>query len=258
VVAGTRLDCRIRDGRIVELAPGLPTVDGERSIDGAGGALLPGLADHHLHLRAAAAAARSIDLAGSGLDAELDAVPDAVPDVSGSGWLRVIGAGVTLTRAELDPIWPARPVRVQHRSGALWTLNSAALALLRDGATALELATGQFWRSSARLRFLLPPRTDADVDGAGRLLASYGVTHVTDATPDADPAELTAAQHVLSLAEHGDGARKIVIADHDLPNLDALTSAIRTARPTCATARHTSAPCCGAMPACAEPVSGWP
>src|SRR5439155_480481 len=45
-------------------------------------------------------------------------------------WLRAVGwAGHEhdLDRDVLDAVVPDRPVRVQHRSGALWVLNSAAL-----------------------------------------------------------------------------------------------------------------------------------
>ena len=46
------LDVRIADGCVVECAPGLRAAAGEEELDAAGGALLPGLHDHHIHLRA--------------------------------------------------------------------------------------------------------------------------------------------------------------------------------------------------------------
>ena len=222
IVAGRRLDCRIRDGRVAELAAGLAPGEGEQTLDAAAGELLPGLCDHHVHLRALAAARRSIDLRGGGLAAR----PPIEP---GTGWLRVVGAGDELRRSDLDAVWPDRPVRVQHRSGALWTLNSPALARLRPGATADEIATGQFWRAGDRLRRLLDRYEDADLAAVSAELSSYGITHVTDATPDADPATLTIAQHVLSLAATGTGPRKLVLADHRAPDLDHLVTAIRAA-----------------------------
>jgi predicted amidohydrolase YtcJ len=217
-VSGTRVDCRIRDGRIAELAPQLIEAGGETVIEGNGGELLPGLADHHIHLRALAAARRSLDLHGADLT--------EVPRDAGSGWLRVIGAGVELTRADIDAVWPERPVRVQHRSGALWTLNSMALERLGPGASADEVATGQFWRSGERLRAMLDLGEEADLAAVSADLAGYGITHVTDASPKGDPSTLTIDQHVLSLAATGTGPRKLVIADHDLPDLDVLIQAI--------------------------------
>jgi predicted amidohydrolase YtcJ len=52
--------------------------------------------------------------------------------VGEDGWIRAVGyheavAG-PLDRHALDGLSPAVPVRVQHRSGVLWTLNSAGLA----------------------------------------------------------------------------------------------------------------------------------
>ena len=52
--------------------------------------------------------------------------------VGGDGWIRAVGyheavAG-PLDRDVLDGVSPPLPVRVQHRSGVLWTLNSAGLA----------------------------------------------------------------------------------------------------------------------------------
>src|SRR4051794_36411231 len=196
LVDGRRADCRIRDGRIVELAPGLAPAEGEQTIDATGGELLPGLCDHHLHLRALAAARRSVDLRGGGL-------ADVPPIEPGAGWLRVVGAGDELFRADLDAIWPDRPVRVQHRSGALWTLNSAAIDRLAAGATARERASGQFWRAGDRLRALLDLDEEVDLAAVSAELSAYGITHVTDATPDADPAALTVIQHVVSLAASG-------------------------------------------------------
>jgi predicted amidohydrolase YtcJ len=143
--------------------------------------------------------------------------------------LRVIGAGDELRRSDLDEIWPDRPVRVQHRSGALWTLNSAALGRLRRGPAAEELATGQFWRAGDRLRALLDLHEDVDLSEISAELSAYGITHVTDATPDAEPSSLTVDQHVLSLAGGGTGPRKIVLADHRPPDLDGLVAAIRNA-----------------------------
>jgi predicted amidohydrolase YtcJ len=229
-VAGARTDCRIADGTIVELAPDLAQRAGERRIDGDGGALIPGLADHHIHLWALAAARASIDLAGAADVERLRAAP-------GSGWLRVIGAGRELDRNDLDAVLPDRPVRVQHRSGALWTLNSVALELIGPRLEATERSTGQLWRADTRLRVLLSEVSAAvtvDLAAIGRELAAYGITHITDATPDLTADSISALtralpQHLQSMSGAGTGAVKIVIADHDLPNLDRLTDQIRAA-----------------------------
>ena len=217
VVQGVLLDCRLRDGAVAQLAPGLVRYQGESLLEAHGGELLPGLSDHHVHLRALAASVASIDLRGGALG-------DAV--ASGTGWLRIIGAGTELSRSDVDEVFATRPVRVQHRSGALWTLNSRALDLLAPGATDDELRTGQFWRNSTRLRALLPTHDHVDLTETGRLLSSHGITHVTDATPHLDPAGIAIDQHLLSLATAGDGPLKIVIPDHEPPEFDHLRDQI--------------------------------
>lgn len=232
-VGGTVVDCRIADGRIAELGVALPVADGERVLDGAGGALIPGLADHHVHVLAAAANRASVDLGGA-------PTLDQVDPPDGTTWLRVVAAGAELSRDDVDARWPDRPVRVQHRSGALWTLNSRAIDLIGPGLTEAERRTGQLWRADQRLRTLLQhepdaaARTEADVARVGRDLASFGVTHVTDASPDLDESGLALIrsaipQTVVSMAASGDGPRKIVISDHDVLDVDALTVAARGA-----------------------------
>ena len=53
---------RVRDGRIEAIGADLPVPTGARVVEGAGGAVLPGLHDHHLHLLALAASLDSVDL----------------------------------------------------------------------------------------------------------------------------------------------------------------------------------------------------
>ncbi|MCV7108006.1 amidohydrolase, partial [Mycolicibacterium chitae] len=53
---GTLLDGRVVDVRVrdvvTEVGPDLPAAAGEQVLDAAGGTVLPGLHDHHVHLRA--------------------------------------------------------------------------------------------------------------------------------------------------------------------------------------------------------------
>lgn len=214
VVDGRRLDCRISAGRVVDLADTLQQQADERELAAGGGELVPGLAEHHAHVLAAAAARRSVDLRGA---TDLSALQE-----HGSGWLRAVGASAELTRADLDAVVDRRPVRVQHRSGALWTLNGAAVDLVGAGLSPQERLTGQIWRGDSRLRALLDDVDDGLDDEVRRLsrdLATWGFTHVTDATPDLDAAGLARVrsglvQHVTSLGATGDGPRKIVLHDH--------------------------------------------
>lgn len=238
-VDGRRVDCRLADGRIAAIGPGVPAVAGDLVLDAGGGALLPGLADHHIHLLAAAAARSSVVLAG-GDDLS------GIGNQPGTGWLRVIGADTELRRADIDRVCADRPVRVQHRSGALWTLNSAAVALLGPHLSRTERATGQLWRADGRLREMLDTLPDNDSRAAtrlrelrvlGRQLAASGVTHLTDATPELDADALALLdrelpQHIMSLSAAGTGPRKLVIADHAATSLDELIDHVRAAHET--------------------------
>ncbi|MFT4025492.1 MAG: amidohydrolase family protein [Novosphingobium sp.] len=124
-------DVRLSGGRIGEIGALAPH-PGEAVIDAAGGALLPGLHDHHIHL--------------AGLAVRASSVPCGPPEVTtpgelarqlqqaGSGWIRGIGyhesvMGLPMPRP-LDRLVADRPLRIQHRSGRLWLLNSLALAEL--------------------------------------------------------------------------------------------------------------------------------
>jgi predicted amidohydrolase YtcJ len=255
-------DCLLVDGIVAAIGPGL-SAPGARELDGGGGALLPGLADHHLHLFAMAAAAESLDVS------DLADVSVLSGQATGAGWLRVVGwheGQGELDRERLDRLVPRRPVRVQHRSGALWVLNSAALraALLAGGEPpagaerndAGEL-TGRLWRADAWLR-----RATAelpDLAAVGARLAAVGVTAVTDATPDLDDAAVTHVaaavqagalpQRVQLMTGDGDavlpgrvtrGPVKIIVADHSLPDPDELAARVRSAH---ATGRHVAVHC---------------
>ena len=128
---GAAVDLRV-GASIDEVADTLTPRFGEDVLDVAGGTVLPGLHDHHVHLFSAAAAANSLRVGPpqvrdrAGLAAAL-----ANAEAGEDGWIRAVGyhdsvAG-PLDRSVLDAVAPAVPLRVQHRSGVLWMLNSAGL-----------------------------------------------------------------------------------------------------------------------------------
>ena len=132
-VEGSVVDVVIERGTVTAIGRGGPVTATER-VDGRGGALIPGLHDHHIHLMATAAAMTSVD-AGPPTVRDAAAFTDVLQAADrsdrGGRWLRAVGyhesvAG-RLDRELLDSIVPNRPVRVQHRSGSMWILNSAAL-----------------------------------------------------------------------------------------------------------------------------------
>ncbi|MCW0233212.1 MAG: amidohydrolase family protein [Ferrovibrio sp.] len=257
-------DLRIADGRIKAIAERLPAVPGELVIDAAGGALLPGLHDHHLHLYAAAAARDSLQC-GPSLQRDADALQRALhardAELAPGQWLRGVGyhesvAG-DIDRDWLDRCGPPRPLRIQHRSGRLWLLNSAALAALgvRSDADDAPLErdaqgrfTGRLYDADDWLRSRYP-RTRPSLQAISRRLAQYGVTGVTDTTPDNGPDMLDVFGDAIARGEllqdllmMGDarldahahaagavrcGAHKFHLHDADLPDFDELCAAIR-------------------------------
>lgn len=192
-------DVRIENDRIVAIdvigsSPDRPVR--REDIDARGGALLPGLHDHHIHLAALAARAASVSCGPP----EVETVEQlaAALDRPGTGWLRGIGYHESVmglpTAAALDRIVSHRPVRIQHRSGRMWLLNSPALSeLLASAAPPPGLErdasgfTGRLFDEDAWLRDSLrssPP----DMSAISRQLARHGVTGVTDMSPANDPA----------------------------------------------------------------------
>ena len=240
-VDADRADVRCRDGHIAEISTGLVASGDEDVIEARGGALLPGLHDHHIHLFALGAARASVKC-GPPEVIDRDGLAAALASAATSEWIRGVGyhesvAGM-LDRQALDAIVPERPVRIQHRSGKMWFLNSAAVQILGLDAN----FDGRLFRQDTWLREHVA--TDVDLAAVSRELASYGVTGVTDATPSNDDetaAKITAAgvrQRVCAMGgEHlSRGTLKIMLDEHELPDFDALRSRIAEAhghgRPT--------------------------
>ena len=264
---GRVVDVVVADGTVRTIVPAdaADTAAAEMVVEAEYSALIPGLHDHHLHLLALAATRRSF-AAGPPL---VRTSADLVAAIAGAatspeGWLR--GTGFHESVADIDRWWiddvvADRPVRIQHRSGARWIVNSRALE--RIGVAELPTRgverdskgrpTGRLTGLDAVLRDRLPSADpEPDLARTSELLASFGVTGVTDATPYAhrgdfeplvhgtrcgairqrltvmgapglDPDELTALGVTV-------GPAKIVVGDHDLPTLDELTASIGLAR----------------------------
>lgn len=261
--AAGELRLGVRDGRaqITELGEQLDR-EGAVVLDAAGAAVLPGFTDHHLHLHALAVAGTSVRCgppAVTGPDGLGRVLRGAAADRH--GWIRGIGyiesvAG-DLDRRRLDAIDDHRPIRVQHRSGALWMLNSAALAAIGADTAAhpgIERdvrgqPTGRLWRADDWLRTQLPTTGPPPLTEVGARLRGYGIVEVTDATPDLDD---VAIGHIVGEVDAGClagrvqllgvplgrtvdhprvrvGPYKIVLADSEVPDLDALIDRIRAA-----------------------------
>ncbi|HEX4559815.1 MAG TPA: amidohydrolase family protein [Mycobacterium sp.] len=180
---GTTTKIRVGE-RIDEVGDGLTARPGEGVLDAGGGTVLPGLHDHHVHVRSAASALDSFFVGPPGVSTKAQLaqlLSNATPGPD--GWIRAVGyhesvAG-ELDRAALDAVVPRIPVRVQHRSGALWILNSAALG--RVGLA--EHPDGRL-RSADRGWSEALQRRETDLAELSRRITATGVTGVTDATPD--------------------------------------------------------------------------
>ncbi|OCB14403.1 amidohydrolase [Mycolicibacterium porcinum] len=185
---GEVADIRVGD-TIDEVAEALTPKPGEQVLDAAFGTVIPGLHDHHLHVYSAAAEQDSVRVGPAEVadEAALSSVLTGAV-VGSDGWIRAVGyheavAG-PLDRRALDRLAPAVPVRVQHRSGVLWSVNSPGLAALglHDHPDGRLRSADRTWSEALE-------RRPAAVAEFSARLAGYGVTGITDATPDLQPAD---------------------------------------------------------------------
>jgi predicted amidohydrolase YtcJ len=196
---GVIVDVRV-GVRIDDVADTLAPRPGEDVLDAAGGTVLPGLHDHHVHLHSAAAADTSIRVGPPQIrDRAGLATALACAEAGEDGWIRAVGyhdsvAG-PLDRAVLDALAPTVPLRVQHRSGLLWILNSAGLVRVGlaghpDG----RLRSTDSWSDALS-------RSETNLADVSGRLSRYGVTGITDATPDLDIADIV---RLSELHRHGE------------------------------------------------------
>jgi predicted amidohydrolase YtcJ len=190
---------------IDEVADTLAARPGEDVLDAAGGTVLPGLHDHHVHLYSAAAAQTSIRVGPPQVRnrASLAAALEGA-ETGEDGWIRAVGyhdsvAG-PLDRDALDAVISAVPLRVQHRSGVLWMLNSAGLARVGlaghpDG----RLRSADSWSD-------VLGRSATNLADLSARLSRYGVTGITDATPDLDIADIV---RLPELHRHGELGQRV-------------------------------------------------
>jgi len=186
-------DLRIAGGLIAEIGQ-LTSNDGETVLDAGGGALLPGLHDHHIHMAASAARQASIVCGPPEVSSAAELAERLA--LGGTGWVRGIGYHESVMglpdASALDRLLATRPLRLQHRSGRMWLLNSLALDELLSRAPAprgLEREHGRFtgrlfdeddWLQGA-LGSTPPEFTTISAE-----LSRYGVTGLTDMSPRND------------------------------------------------------------------------
>ncbi len=260
------MDVLVRDGVLRDVAPSGSLADavapGVTRIAGGGAALLPGLHDHHLHLFALAARAQSL-WCGPPAVTDAGSLAERLREVAsqGAGWIRGVGWDDTVAgwpdRSVLDRAVADRPLRLQHRSGAMWVLNTEGLSRLglgsvadappgveigEDGSPTGRIAGLDDWMR-ARIGGEWPSLRAVSSELAGR-----GVTGVTDATAHNGADELgalaearrsgaleqrlfamTAGPGVEAPPEVGAGPVKLVLFEPELPALEVVVDRIAAA-----------------------------
>jgi len=192
-VEGRRVSVVIDRDVVVELAEFVDLDDAD-VIDAQGGALLPGLHDHHVHLLAMAARREGVDLDPLNDRQQFELALQQAAALSGAGWVRASGYDEhrhgELDRHRLDALVGSRKVRVQHRSGLAWILSSAALEAVSDGELPEGVerdGDGQPTGRLLRLDGWLAERVGVvtpSLSEVGSDLAGFGITGITDATPN--------------------------------------------------------------------------
>ncbi|MFM5931764.1 MAG: amidohydrolase family protein [Novosphingobium sp.] len=242
-------DLRIAGGKVSAIGT-LEPKPGETVIEASGGALLPGLHDHHIHLSASAVRKESI-VCGPPQVRTPDALRDALAKAPGDSWLRGILYHESVMglpdAARLDDLCRDRPLRIQHRSGRMWLFNSLALdtlLALGDPPQGMEIENGRYtgrlfdedpWLRSTLAS--LPPAFGA----ISAELAAFGVTGLTDMSPSNDT---ETASHFASEARSGrlvqryclagtlklgSGPVKLHLHEAALPDFDEVVDMIRNA-----------------------------
>lgn len=210
----TRLtNATIAGGQFIETTSHANLADGSTVIDAKGNLLIPGLHDHHTHLIAYAASLVSINCGPPNVASEAD-LKSALRAQPGRHWLRGTGHHESvsghLDRQWLDTWAPDRPIRIQHRSGRLWILNSLGMEIIAKSAVSmtpheqdrLTNEDGRLYDVDELLgkltRSEMPP-----VKLASQQLAAFGVTGINDMTPSNNAetwqwfSELQASQDLL-------------------------------------------------------------
>jgi len=200
----------VRGGRIVYVGDdeGVGAFVGAatRTIDIAGGMLLPGFHDSHVHIAAGGLGLATCDLSrDDAADAVLASIAACARDnpssawVRGRGWQLGVFPNANPTRQQLDAVVPDRPAFFMSADGHSGWANTRALASGQVTAATPDPQGGRIERDAATreptgtLRDLavglvtrgLPPPSDAEIKAAiVRAIAlanSFGITSVHDA-----------------------------------------------------------------------------
>jgi predicted amidohydrolase YtcJ len=258
-------DVVIKDGVVDTIVPTAMVLEPSqtgRAIDGGGGVLLPGLHDHHIHLMSMAARATSLDFSRGavGSPAEMfELLEHADRRMAPGMWLRGVGYDdmvlPRIDRTFLDSVLSDRPIRIQHRAGHAWILNSLGLELLgllkNQTTSGVErdqgVPTGWVYGKDALVSRMVAGEM-LSLSAVGEELSRFGITAVTDATVDNDDIAVERFVEATNSGEFhqrirvmggrltptsshrvGVGPVKVVLAEYGFPSLREVVSSIKIA-----------------------------
>ena len=195
-----------KDGKVRSVLTGPPppkTFD--RTVDGKGRTLLPGLIDAHGHVMGLGFGALQLDLTGTKSLPELQQrLRDYAAQNPGSGWIVGRGWNQELwaeksfpTAADLDAVVADRPVLLERVDGHAVVVNSAALKAASVNASTMDMVGGKIERDAGGnptglfvdnamqlVAGRVPAPTDDQRDLAlaksQQILLSYGLTATAD------------------------------------------------------------------------------
>ena len=206
----------IRERHILAVgdAPDMEAVTGPgtHTLDMAGATVVPGFNDAHCHLLGLVQGLLSVDVSAAGSIPEIQGLlRGRSADVPPGQWIVATGyddfqlkEGRHPHRRDLDQAAPSHPVRLLHRTGHAWALNSAALERLDiridteeppGGLMERELDTGEpsgvLFGMADFLRERLPPLGEAElregVQRASDAFLAVGITSIQDTSQASGP-----------------------------------------------------------------------
>ena len=213
----------IKDGRIIALGPEVKAHIGPatRQIDAHGKAVIPGLIDSHVHMRALGESLEMLDLRGLSSESQAaEKVHEAVRQhkpgewVRGRSWDQNLWAGKQFPSApSLNAAAPDNPVYLTRVDGHAAWVNRKALDIADINARTADPPGGKILHSADgsptgvlidRAKTLvtakMPPPTPADVErmiaSAAQECARLGITTVHDA--GVDSADIAAYRSLIS------------------------------------------------------------
>ena len=227
----------IEEGRVSDILRAVVPGPKRQKLDGAGGAVVPGLWDHHAHVLATAALDWSVNVAQIREINEFIGTLRQAIRRSTEPEIRVVGYDELelgeLTGPRLDRmIETSVPIRVQHRSGHQWVYNNAAQRALGQSVQTPE--DGVVWREpTSRPNAKFTRQVRHAVHGVIQKLIASGCVGVSDMSATATAEDIRALRALLEPTlfleaygepNNGSGFIKHIASDHEYQDPDEVAS----------------------------------